>query len=248
MKKAEGFVSKIAKGGFYITLFLCITAIGVSGYVMYLAKDTAKKAESVTESSLELPFPSISEESYTFAGKVDIPEKKEEPKPEQKESVAQEEPKKQAAPKKEEAKPAPKKEIMYTMAVSGSIAEPFSETELTKSETLGDWRIHAGVDIACDLKTPVKAIADGSVAQVATDTMMGNVIRIKHENGLESIYANLDEGISIKVGDAVKSGDVIAQVGESALSECMEPPHLHLEVLKDGVNIDPLSLYPEGED
>ena len=43
LKKYAGFVSKVAKFGFYIILFLCISAIGISGYVMYLARNTLWK-------------------------------------------------------------------------------------------------------------------------------------------------------------------------------------------------------------
>ena len=56
LKKYAGFLGKVAKYGFYIVLFLCISAIGISGYVIHRAKDTAKTVRE--NPALEIPFPS----------------------------------------------------------------------------------------------------------------------------------------------------------------------------------------------
>lgn len=252
------FISKIARSGFYIILFLCISAIGISGYVMYIARDTAKSVkESISiDDSIELPFPTQSETMYDFGEKIEVPdispeaeevkpsasetekEKKQEPKPEQK----------KAEPATPTVSTAKKEASVYTMAVNGAISSPFSGEELVKSKTMGDWRIHSGVDIKGDIGTDVRAVCDGTVKSVETDSMMGNVIKIEHADGLVSIYANLSDGITLKPNDTVKSGDVIAKIGQSALCECLEPPHLHLEVTKDEKHIDPLSLFPAGEE
>ena len=52
----------------------------------------------------------------------------------------------------------------------------------------------------------------------------------------------------MKKGASVKGGDIIGSVGTSAIAECLEEPHLHLEVIADGKHIDPLSLFPAGEE
>lgn len=236
LKKYDKFSRKIAQSGFYIILFLCISAIGISGYVFFLAQDTKTEvAESMeTPMPLELPsalmeIPEVSEEKEESQ-----PTPEEEKKPEVKEE-------KVATPPKEE-------KVVYTMAVSGSVVAPFSDTELVKSKTMGDWRIHSGVDIKGEEGKDVKAIADGTVLSVMHDNMMGNVIKLEHKDGLISIYANLSDDIPKKVGESVKAGDVIGKIGNSALAECLEESHLHLEVLRDGKPIDPLSLFPAGED
>ena len=248
LKKYAGFVSKVAKFGFYIILFLCISAIGISGYVMYLARNTAEDVRQNAEigNSLELPFPkefeSVSSPVEILAPIEDKTEKKEAPpvKEEKKEEV-----------KKKEATQTPKKteeKTVYTMAVAGSVNAPFSNGELVKSKTMDDWRIHEGVDIKAEAGTPVLAIADGVIEAVESDSMLGNTVRVIHTNGLRSVYANLGDEIKVKKGDAIKAGDTIGVIGESAISECLEPPHLHLEVISDGKHIDPLTLFPAGEE
>ena len=257
LKKESKFFKKLARNGFYVVLFLCISAIGISGYVMYVARNTAEEVKEGLdiESSLNIPFPTSDESAFeTMTEKeipVDIPkkeEKKEEIKPSSKPM-----PKEEKAPEKEE--PSEKKEeppkeekTVYTMALSGAITAPFSGDELVKSKTLDDWRIHPGVDIKGELGSDVRAITDGTVKNVTTDSMMGNTVTVEHKDGITSIYANLSDDIKLKAGDAVKNGDVIGKVGNSALAECMEEPHLHLEVKKDGKSIDPLSLFPGGEE
>lgn len=245
------FISKIAHSGFYIILFLCISAIGISGYVMYLARDTAEtvKDNISIESSLELPFPTDDKTVYDFGDKIELP------KEEKKADHAPVPKTEKNEPEKKKTEPAtptvstPKEEkTVYTMAVNGAITAPFSGKELVKSKTMGDWRIHAGVDIKGDIGTDVRAIADGTVMNVETDSMMGNVIKIEHKDGITGIYANLADGITLKKGDIVKDGDVIGKIGQSALCECLEEAHLHLEVLKNGENVDPLSLFPAGEE
>ncbi len=248
MRKYAGFVSKVAKFGFYIILFLCISAIGISGYVMYLARNTAENVRNEADigNSLEIPFP---QEYKSVSSPVEVlvpieeKEEKVEPKPEEKKEEV-ETPEKVAAPQKAKKE----EKTVYTMAVAGSVSAPFSNGELVKSKTMDDWRIHNGVDIKADSGTPVLAIADGVIEGVESDGMLGNTVKVIHTNGLVSIYANLGDEVKVKKGERVKAGDELGKVGESAISECLEPPHLHLEVISDGKHIDPLTLFPAGEE
>ena len=256
MKKYAGFFGKIAKFGFYIVLFLCISAIGISGYVMYLARNTAKEVKDtpVLEDALELPFPNDYRSVYSPADVIgELPPEEEEITPN--ETPKEEKPsaeKKDTPPQKTEKEPEKEKKTpqkaSYTMAVSGSVSLPFSDGELIKSRTMDDWRIHEGVDIKAEKGRSVLAIADGEVEKVESDSLFGNTVTITHTNGLVSIYANLADDIKVKKGESVKAGQEIGFVGESAVSEILEEPHLHLEVISDGKHIDPLSLFPEGEE
>lgn len=257
MKK---FIGALAQHGFYFLVFICISAIAISAYIIFAAKDASKTVREAIDASgsIELPFPEDFETLYG-AGEEVIPqetfpkkeiesikeEKAEEPK--KSEPEPQKEKTKQDKPKAEPTVSMPE-ESVFTMALGGAITAPFSGDELVRSKTMGDWRIHCGIDIKGSLGEDVKAIADGRVARVETDSMMGNTVTVEHSGGLLSIYANLADDITLKAGDSVKGGDVIGRVGASSLCECLEEPHLHLEVHREGKAIDPLSLFPAGEE
>ncbi len=103
-------------------------------------------------------------------------------------------------------------------------------------------KMHKGTDFKAKLNTPVLAIEEGTIRKVQLDYEQGKgygkYIIIDHANGYSSLYAQLND-YKIKEGDNVKQGDVIGLVGSSGMST---GPHLHLEVKKDGKNIDPMKL------
>ena len=100
------------------------------------------------------------------------------------------------------------------------------------SETMGDYRVHLGVDILSAENSPVYATADGTVTQIWEDVRMGHCIAIQHSGNAVSIYKNLAEELpeGIVEGASVKSGQQIASVGSSAMVEIADEPHLHFEI------------------
>ncbi len=132
----------------------------------------------------------------------------------------------------------------------GSVAKSHSETVLVYSLTMDDYRTHTGIDIAGKAGDIVVAAADGVVRSVYEDPMWGYCISVVHEGNAVSYYKNLsgDSIESIAVGDSVKAGDVIGAIGESALLEIADEPHLHFELKIDGVSVDPTDYFevPEG--
>lgn len=94
---------------------------------------------------------------------------------------------------------------------------------------------HPGVDIAAKIGTKVKATANGKVSLVTWDDVYGNLVAIDHGNGFVSYYGHNSQ-ILVKAGDAVRQGDVIALSGNSGRSSA---PHLHYEIRKDNIPIDP---------
>ncbi len=245
MKKFVNILSKITKNGFYIILFLCICAIGVSGYVMFSTPEPDDiLAESIDDAEQVL-FPEQDEfdlqlEQTLSPTPVEIPDKQTEDKPEEKpvpNKEKKEEKAQTAKVKKEETTP---EKIVYVKPLDGDVSLAFSGEELIKSKTMGDWRVHAGVDIAAAEGTKVCAVAKGTVKDVLEDEMMGHTVVIEHATGCTSTYSNLMKGITVKKGDKVESGQVIGGVGTSAQSECLEAPHLHLELTVDNKNVDPM--------
>jgi len=131
---------------------------------------------------------------------------------------------------------------MYVNPIeNGQIAKDFSIDALVFSATLKDYRVHTGVDIAAPKGTAVRAYADGTIAEIKKDPFYGNTIIIEHSSGLQTIYMNLAADIpqNVSVGAAVKAGDVIGAVGDTAIIESADEPHLHFEVKLGSEFIDP---------
>ena len=97
---------------------------------------------------------------------------------------------------------------------------------------------HTGVDIAHKFGTKVYAAAPGKVIFAGTGNDYGNFIRIQHTSGYVSYYAHLSK-INVKKGDWVSTGTFIGQVGSTGRSTC---PHLHYEIRKDNVRINPMTV------
>ena len=150
-------------------------------------------------------------------------------------------------PPKEETPAPEKKPLTFISPVSGRVMTAHSMTVPVFSPTLEEWRIHTGIDISTEESAAVFAAADGVVSEISTHPRYGYTVKINHEGGVTTVYSNLSslEDIAVKVGDSVKCGDKIANVGDSAVFELAEEPHLHFEVLKNNVQTDPLEVISE---
>lgn len=124
--------------------------------------------------------------------------------------------------------------------VSGKIIKDFSTEDLVYSETMRDWRTHGGVDIAANLDTVVTAIKDGTLKKVYEDSLFGTTVVIHHEDdGTDSVYCNLKDALKDPIGTAIKTGDMVGRVGNTAISELNDEPHLHFEIKLDDTYLDP---------
>ena len=124
---------------------------------------------------------------------------------------------------------------------NGKVQKPCSLDVLVFSETMRDYRIHAGIDIAAPLGTPVRCYTDGIVEAVTHDDFLGVSITVRHDYGLVTVYRNLNTMLpnGIAAGYSVKAGDVLGYVGSTATVEQADPPHLHFEMKTGGTQIDP---------
>ncbi len=125
---------------------------------------------------------------------------------------------------------------------NGTVISQWSADIPVFSNTMEDYRVHLGVDIKADAGTPVYASADGTIETVEFDPMMGQTVIIKHNEGYKTVYRNLQTAIpdGIEAGASVKAGDQVGAVGDTALVEISEEPHLHFEIHKDAVCENPL--------
>ena len=104
-----------------------------------------------------------------------------------------------------------------------------------KSPFTGRTVMHEGLDIAANTGTPVTVTADGIVVRVEYSPTYGNTVVVDHGYGYQTLYAHNSRNL-VKVGQRVKRGDRIAQVGNTGMST---GPHLHYEVHLNGVPINP---------
>ncbi|MDR3448892.1 MAG: M23 family metallopeptidase [Alphaproteobacteria bacterium] len=105
---------------------------------------------------------------------------------------------------------------------------------------LGYSKMHKGVDFGAPVGTPIFAAGAGVIEQIGMVNGFGRYIKIKHNNGLETIYGHMSRfNTKLYRGSHVNQGEVIAYVGMSGRAT---GPHLHFEVHKDGVAVNPLSV------
>ncbi len=115
-----------------------------------------------------------------------------------------------------------------------------NEHEFYHNKTLNSYYLHKGVDFAAETGAEVVAVDDGVVESVyKSDLLLGTEIVVKHEDGLKSVYRFVNEVEGLKAGDKVERGQVIATVAEANGNEYKDGAHLHFEILKDGVSVDP---------
>ncbi len=205
----------IKKRKYYIAVSLCILTIGTVAFISY---QNAQKAWDDTP----LPDQNTLDATDVIIPKDDVSEPNE--------SVSK--------PTKEKAKV---KE--YILPVDGKIDVGYSADVPVYSKTLEDWRTHNGIDYIVPLGTEVKAINDGVVQSIEKDSLLGTTVTIKHTDGNISLYANLDPEVNLKAEQLIYQGDIVGKVGNSAIIEIAQEPHLHFEVSCDEKTLDPLSLF-----
>lgn len=138
--------------------------------------------------------------------------------------------------KKEEE---PQKEITFVMPVDGEIIRGYAEDSLVYSETLQEWIVHQAIDIKANSRDVVKASAEGTVSAIKSDPRYGLTVIIEHDGGFKTVYSNLLTAEFVVEGEQVKQGQTLGTVGSSATFEIADEPHLHFEMLKDSVYVDP---------
>ena len=221
--------------GVYIALFLVVTALAVAGYWTLIPHSPAE-TPAVEDTPAPAPVTSVP---------AAVPKRDESP------AAPQLTPREEAAPAQSavtitlppdelpDLTPAPPSLVVDPLV--GETVAAFSMDELVYSETLGDWRTHDGVDIAATPGTQVCAASYGTVTDVRDDDLMGTTVVIAHDDGCDTVYANLQDMPTVAVGDEVTAGQVIGSVGTTALAESALPSHLHFAVTRDGEFIDPMS-------
>ena len=108
----------------------------------------------------------------------------------------------------------------------------------------GKVAMHSGLDYAAPKGTPILATADGVVVEAGRRTGYGETIQIRHEFGLETVYAHLNQ-IRVKMGQRVQQGERIGDMGSTGRST---GSHLHYEVRLNEAPLNPMKFIEAGRD
>ena len=134
------------------------------------------------------------------------------------------------------------KELAFQKPVDGEIIKEFAKDNLLFSQTLQEWTVHTGIDIKAEKTTVVKSAEAGTVKSIKNDPRYGLTIVVSHDNGFETVYSNLLTSEFVVEGEKVDKGQSLGTVGNTAAFEVADDSHLHFEILKDSVQVDP-SIY-----
>ncbi len=239
-------VSEFMEGkGFYAVLFLCVAAIGISGYYLFRSMsftvdqpaDDLTAAVDGSATVVVTPSPTLEAVKPTVDPDPTVAPAET--------AAAEPEPSPSAVTTMEEAEEAKAAPTLFVWPLNGATVTAFSPNALIRDETMGDWRTHEGVDLSCDLGTEVMATAEGTVDSVRSDDMLGTVVTIKHGGDITSVYANLAEDVLVTAGDEVIAGDVIGAVGATAVAESGLAPHLHFAMYQNGEPLDPADFMAQ---
>lgn len=215
---------------FYTAVVICILAVGVAGYTTYDSINKfAGPGEDTTVSKTQQKYQvqtafEPSDEDLSFSTPrnddfVDIPT-----------SVSSE---------TKETMVAKAATIIYP--TSKDIIKRYSGDTPVFSQTLTDWRVHNGIDLAAEQGSKIKAITDGKVTDIFNDELLGTTIVIEHDGGFTAFYSGLGETTLVNVDDTVESGQEIASINDIPC-EAADGYHLHLSIKKDDKFIDPVEI------
>ncbi|MBE3571790.1 MAG: M23 family metallopeptidase [Moorella humiferrea] len=123
------------------------------------------------------------------------------------------------------------------LPVTGKLTKGYG---FSYAPAFGDYRFHSGVDIEAPAGSEVKAAAAGVVRQVEHSDAWRYRLMVDLDNGYQLVYAHLNS-IKVAKGDKIQAGAVLGELGEPGTAEAGTPPHLHLELLKNGSALDPVS-------
>ncbi|PIR76177.1 MAG: peptidase M23 [Candidatus Magasanikbacteria bacterium CG10_big_fil_rev_8_21_14_0_10_42_10] len=146
--------------------------------------------------------------------------------------------------------------IGYYTKEGDSLQKPFLKAPLKFSRissgystarfhpVIGRTTTHLAIDYAAPIGTPIMATGDGTVIRASWNGGYGNFIAIRHNDTWDTHYAHLSK-YAVKAGNKVSQGDIIGYVGSTGWST---GPHVHYEMVKNGVKVNPLTVeLPAGD-
>lgn len=241
--------------GFYVILFICLCIAAT------IAAVVARNSKLVKNQAAKTPESSISQSNKEADEKLQLSMEKADQKEKTIEDAAAVQGKKPEnidiqAHKTGSTKVAANTKIHFSMPLKGkfTVAKQFmgGEDEAIKSSLPSGNTIYAenyGIEIKPETDNTVYAIADGVVEDVSFNDSYGEKVTIKHSNGIETVYANLSEDVSVNKNSKVKCGTAIGKIGGTdcrpgygAYKDC-----LHFEVIAGSKHVNPVPTYVKCE-
>ena len=226
--QAEPFTKKAAKVSAFVYLGLAITVVVVATVGIF------SMSFDYEESLPQVSFPEINynPQEEVSLPEISLPDVSEKPVGNEESDV--------------DAELDPPETPTFVNPVSGEILKDYSMEHLVFSKTMGDYRVHSGVDVSAPVGTEVVCFTDGKVASVSDDYFFGTTVTITHQDGLVSYYMNLDPEVAenVSVGEEIAAGELIGKVGNTAKIESADEPHLHFELRVNGELINPGNKLP----
>jgi murein DD-endopeptidase MepM/ murein hydrolase activator NlpD len=136
------------------------------------------------------------------------------------------------------ATPAPS----FLRPLPGSVARGYDAAMPVFFQPAGLWQLHVACDYQAKTGDAVKSMADGTVIGITDSGIWGKSVTIDHGD-YEAVYASLSMNSYVKLGDPVRRDQTIGHVGNTALYETEQGPHLHLAIAKNGQYVDPETLF-----
>ena len=229
-KSAEFF----KRNGFYIALFICIAAAGLTAVLSLTGSPPEQQQYAVTSDGqqVENPGDKTLEEEQLSRLTSPTPSPSVTPSPSASASPS-------ASPT---ATKNPGNKPGFTLAapLQGKIIREFMIDKLTYNKTLKQWATHNGVDIQGSEGDPIKAALSGTVEAAYTDQLYGGVVIITHDNNRKTVYAGVAISDKIKEGTKVNSGQTLGTL-KTPNFEAYLGAHLHFELMEGTNNLDPAS-------
>lgn len=216
--------------GYYIVLFLCVAAVGISGYIFVSSAISEKN--SLNEETLSVATPATIPSGGTSTPATPS-------KPSGATAEAGQDTAEAAAIFDPDEAVREAAAAVRVWPISGASIADYSAEQLSYNVTTRDWRTHEGVDLSAAAGEQVKAACAGTVTAVYDDEYLGTTVVLMHADGYSTQYSNLAAMPTVNAGDSVRAGDVIGAVGATALLEIGEQPHLHFAAYQNGQCIDP---------
>lgn len=256
--KNENLKEKLPKGkGFYIALAVCCTAILAAGWSAYQsvkeisepvksapAKSSSRhKAEQYGKSTKSENKPTSGITQSKSQDKVNSASDKAKTVPSINTSVQA----KEDIDEEVKAVSSDSIESLIVYPTNNNVIKEFSDGKPTYSKTLGDWRVHDGVDLKAEKGSLVKSVNSGVVKDIYNDPSYGMTIVIEHDMGFVAYYSGLGDTTLVSKEDRVKTGQDIGSINDVPV-EIAEEPHLHFMINKNGKFVDPISVLDKEEE